>query len=119
VGRHLATPSDASWNRRSLSAGDATELATLQACGLRAAYLNTTKSLIGHGLSAAGLVEAVATLLQMRVGRLHPSRNLDEPIDPEMNWVRGSAVEHRIRRALTLSFGFGGINTALCWERYS
>ncbi len=98
--------------------GDTTELAALEACGLRSAHLNTTKSLIGHGLTSAGAVEAAATLLQMRVGRLHPSRNLDHPIDEDFNWVRGSAVEHRIRRALTLSFGFGGINTALCWERY-
>lgn len=98
--------------------GDTTEVAALGACGLRAAYLNTTKSLIGHGLSAAGAVEAAATLLQMRVGRLHPSRNLENPIDDELNWVRGEAVAHRVRRALTLSFGFGGINTALCWERY-
>lgn len=98
--------------------GDTTELAALKACGLRSAYLNSTKSLIGHGLTSAGAVEVAATLLQLRMGRLHPSRNLDHPIDEDMNWVRGSSVEHRIRRALTLSFGFGGINTALCWERY-
>ncbi len=98
--------------------GDTTEVAALGACGLRSAYVNTTKSLIGHGLSAAGAVEAAATLLQLRVGRLHPSRNLDNPIDEDFNWVRGAAVAHRIQRALTLSFGFGGINTALCWERY-
>jgi malonyl-ACP decarboxylase len=98
--------------------GDSTELAAIKACGLRSAYLNTTKSLIGHGLSAAGVVEAAATLLQLRTGQLHPSLNLEHPIDEDMNWVRGSTVAHRIRRALTLSFGFGGINTALCWERY-
>ncbi len=98
--------------------GDTTELAALKACGLRSAYLNTTKSLIGHGLTSAGAVEVAATLLQLRMGRLHPSRNLDRPIDEDLNWVRGAVVEHRIRRALTLSFGFAGINTALCWERY-
>ncbi|MEZ4360189.1 MAG: beta-ketoacyl synthase N-terminal-like domain-containing protein [Kofleriaceae bacterium] len=99
--------------------GDATELEAIKTSGLRAAYLNTTKSLLGHGLSAAGLVEVAATLLQMRVGRLHPSRNLEEPIDEGLNWVRAASVEHRVRRALTLSFGFSGINTALCWESLS
>lgn len=97
--------------------GDETELKALHACGLAGAYLNTTKSLIGHGLSAAGTVEVIATLLQMKVGQLHPSRNLEEPIDPTINWVRGKAINHQIENALTLSMGFGGINTALCWQR--
>ena len=97
--------------------GDETELNALRACGLDGARLNATKSIIGHGLSAAGTVEAIATLLQMQAGRLHPTRNLDHPIDPDFPWVRGEAVEHSIENALTLSMGFGGINTALCWQR--
>jgi len=98
--------------------GDETELKALHACGLSGAHLNATKSVIGHGLSAAGAVEVVATLLQMQAGRLHPTRNLDNPIDPAFNWVGTASVEHRIEHALTLSMGFGGINTALCWQRY-
>jgi malonyl-ACP decarboxylase len=98
--------------------GDTTELQALKACGLESAYLNATKSLVGHGLTAAGAVEVAATLLQMRASRLHPTRNLDDPIDTDMNWVRGSAIDHRMQHALTLSFGFGGINTALCWQRF-
>ena len=97
--------------------GDETELKALRACGLAGAYLNATKSLIGHGLSAAGTVEVIATLLQMRAGRLHPTRNLDNPIDPALNWVTNKSIEHPIEKALTLSMGFGGINTALCWLR--
>jgi malonyl-ACP decarboxylase len=98
-------------------AGDETELKALDACGLRSAYLNATKSLIGHGLSAAGTVEVVATLLQMRTGHLHPTRNLENPIDAAFNWVRDKPVDHSMENALTLSLGFGGINTALCWQR--
>jgi malonyl-ACP decarboxylase len=98
-------------------AGDETELKALRACKLTDAYLNTTKSLIGHGLSAAGTVEVIATLLQMQTGRLHPSRNLDNPIDSSLNWVRDKSIAHPIENALTLSMGFGGINTALCWQR--
>lgn len=97
--------------------GDETEVNALRACGLTGAYVNATKSLVGHGLSAAGAVEVIATLLQMQAGRLHPTRNLDEPIDPGLNWVGKSAILHQIEKALTLSMGFGGINTALCWQR--
>jgi malonyl-ACP decarboxylase len=97
--------------------GDETELAALRACGLTDAYLNATKSLIGHGLSAAGAVEVVATLLQMQAGRLHPTRNLENPIDSSFKWVTSNSTEHQIDNALTLSMGFGGINTALCWKR--
>jgi len=99
------------------TAGDETELKALHACGLSAAYLNATKSLIGHGLSAAGTVEVIATLLQMRSGRLHPTRNLENPIDQALNWVKDKSIDHSIENALTLSMGFGGINTALCWQR--
>jgi malonyl-ACP decarboxylase len=101
------------------SAGDATELKALRACGLAGASLNATKSLIGHGLTAAGAVEVIATLLQMKAGRLHPTRNLENPIDPALHWVENEAVDFPIENALTLSMGFGGINTALCWEHLS
>jgi malonyl-ACP decarboxylase len=98
-------------------AGDETELKALNGCGLKEAYVNATKSLIGHGLSAAGTVEVIATLLQMKAGRLHPTRNLENPIDPTFNWVSDEAIGHAIENALTLSMGFGGINTAMCWQR--
>jgi len=98
--------------------GDETELKALRACGLADAYLNATKSLIGHGLSAAGTVEVIATLLQAQAGQLHPTRNLENPIDPTLNWVRSKSIDHPIENALTLSMGFGGINTALCWRRH-
>jgi malonyl-ACP decarboxylase len=96
--------------------GDPTELAALRRAGIDSCHINSTKSITGHGLCAAGAVEIVATLCQMEAGLLHPSLNLDDPIDAAFQWVRGQARPHRIRRALTLSMGFGGINTALCWE---
>lgn len=101
------------------TAGDETELKALHTCGLTHAYLNATKSLTGHGLSAAGTVEVIATLLQMQTRQLHPTRNLENPIDPEFHWVTQKAIDHSIENALTLSMGFGGINTAMCWQRCS
>jgi malonyl-ACP decarboxylase len=98
--------------------GDETELNAIQACGLSRAWMNATKSITGHGLSASGTVEVIATVLQMQAGRLHPTRNLEHPIDASINWVGATPVSHAIENALTLSMGFGGINTALCLRRY-
>lgn len=98
--------------------GDAVEVQALQDSGLGHAYINTTKSLLGHGLASAGTVEVIATLLQMQAQCLHPSLNLEEPIGPGCNWVRRDRVAHRINHALNLSIGFGGINTALCLQAY-
>jgi malonyl-ACP decarboxylase len=99
--------------------GDETEIRALLHCQLSHAYINTTKSITGHGLSAAGTVEVIATILQMQEGRLHPSRNLENPIESSCNWVRSEVVDHVTRHALTLSMGFGGVNTALCLKSYS
>ena len=96
--------------------GDQTELEAIHHTGLSHAYINATKSITGHGLTAAGAVEIAATLLQMRIGRIHATRNLEHPIDDRCNWVRSAPIPHRIHRALKLSMGFGGINTALCFE---
>jgi malonyl-ACP decarboxylase len=97
--------------------GDEIELQALRICDLSHAYLNATKSIVGHGLTAAGTVEVIATLLQMEAGLLHPTRNLTDPIDPDLHWVREQSLAHPIRNALNLSLGFGGINTALCLAR--
>jgi malonyl-ACP decarboxylase len=94
--------------------GDVTELEAIRSCGLDHAYLNATKSITGHGLSAAGAVELIAILLQMKTGQLHPTRNLDDPFEPSFNWVGDQAVPHRVENALNLSMGFGGVNSAIC-----
>lgn len=94
--------------------GDETELQAIRDAGLKHARINATKSLTGHGLTAAGAVEIAATILQMRAGKLHPTRNLLDPIDPGLNWVTDTAVAHDIRHCLSLSMGFGGMNSAIC-----
>lgn len=97
--------------------GDEIELESLRHCHLNEAYINATKSVIGHGLSAAGAVEVIATLLQMKEESLHPTLNLTNPIDPSFKWVRQNAISHRIEKAINLSMGFGGVNTAICLQR--
>jgi malonyl-[acp] decarboxylase len=93
--------------------GDEIELQALKEIGLNEASINATKSIIGHGLSSAGTVELIACLLQMREGQLHPTRNLLAPIDNDFNWVLQTARSETINNALCLSYGFGGINTAI------
>lgn len=98
--------------------GDETEVRAIRDCQLSHAYINATKSITGHGLSSAGTVEVIAVLLQMKELRLHPTRNLDDPLDTALNWVRSQSVPYCIQHALNLSMGFGGINTALCLQKY-
>lgn len=98
--------------------GDETELTVLRDCGLNGAFINTTKSIIGHGLSAAGSSELVSTILQMKYGKLHPCRNLDNPIADDFNFVTGSAKTQSIKHAIKMSMGFGGVNTAVCLSNF-
>lgn len=95
--------------------GDETELESLRRCGLTHASINTTKSIVGHGLSSAGCVELVATLIQLSEGKLHPCLNLDNPISSEFDWIHETRSQP-VNRALKLSMGFGGINSAVCIE---
>lgn len=94
-------------------AGDDTEVAAFRESGLVNARINATKSIVGHGLSAAGAVELAAVFLQMRDQRLHATRNLDHPIAPELLWMGREPESVGFRNALKVSFGFGGIDTAV------
>ena len=96
--------------------GDEIELMALKENGLSNAYINATKSVIGHGLASAGVVELVATVLQLKEKKFHPAVNLDNPIDRSFNWVTSEMSDNSIQRAITLSMGFGGVNTAICVE---
>lgn len=97
-------------------AGDRVEAEALIECGLATAPVNCTKSLTGHGLSSAGIVELAATVLQLRHKRLHPSLNLTRPITDRINWVVEGRSCPAIRRAINLSHGFAGLNSAICLE---
>ncbi|GHC74427.1 polyketide biosynthesis malonyl-ACP decarboxylase PksF [Nocardiopsis terrae] len=95
--------------------GDRVEAASLRAVfGTRSGpLLNSTKPLTGHCLSAAGLVEAVAVIAQMRVGACHPNPTLTDPVEPGLAWVGDQPVPHRIRAALSNSFAFGGLSASV------
>ncbi len=94
--------------------GDRAEAQALQEVfGAARPLVNSTKELVGHCLAAAGVVEAVATVLQLRDGFCHPNPNLTEPEDTRLEYVGEHAVPARLRAAVSTSFAFSGINAAL------
>jgi 3-oxoacyl-[acyl-carrier-protein] synthase II len=75
---------------------------------------NSTKSMTGHLLGAAGAVELITTIKSIETGSIHPTINLDDP-DPEcdLDYVPNVARKQAITYALSNSFGFGGHNVSL------
>ncbi|MCK6529637.1 beta-ketoacyl-[acyl-carrier-protein] synthase family protein [Myxococcota bacterium] len=80
--------------------------------------VSATKSMIGHLVYAAGLVEAIVCGLTLERGVIHPTINLDRP-DPActLDYVPHVAREARVRIALSNSFGLGGQNVSLVLGR--
>lgn len=81
--------------------------------------ISATKSMIGHLLGAAGVVEAVATVKTIQEGVIHPTINYEVP-DPEcdLNYVPNQAIQKEVNVALSNSFGFGGHNATIVLKKY-
>ncbi len=105
----------------STPAGDIGELSAIrQVFADKLPLVNSTKALSGHGLGAAGVNEAIFTLLMMEQGFLCESANiinLDEQA-AGMPIVRKRMDDIRINTAMSNSFGFGGTNATLVFRRY-
>ena len=118
-----ATPADIGYinpHATSTPQGDVAEYKALAAAlgpALARIPVSATKSMIGHLLGGAGVVEAVATVCSLRDGAIHPSINLDHQ-DPQFELdVARTRRDLRIDRALKISAGFGGHNVALLFDR--
>ena len=100
--------------------GDVTEVKALrEVFGGKIPPFNSTKSLAGHSLGATGAQEAIFSLLQMQGGFIAESANIEE-IDPEIAdapVVRSRIDNARLERVLSNSFGFGGTNATLVFQR--
>ena len=82
--------------------------------------MSSTKSSIGHLLGAAGAAEAIFSLLAIRDNIAPPTINLDNPErDTAIDLVPNKARARRIDVALSNSFGFGGTNASLVFQRYN
>ena len=96
---------------------DASEVKALYAVfgdHARKLAINSTKSMIGHGLGAAGAMELAAMALQVKHQRVHATINHEAPDDGvDLDFVKGATRDCRIRVALSNSFGFGGHNACL------
>ena len=81
--------------------------------------ISSTKSITGHLMGAAGGVEAIATVLTIENGIIHPTLNYEFP-DPEcdLDYVPNEARKKDVKIALSISAGFGGVNSAILFKRF-
>lgn len=82
--------------------------------------INSTKSMTGHLLGAAGAVEAIASILAMEHGIVPPTINhstVDENIDPSLNLTLNKAQKREVKVAMSNTFGFGGHNACVVFKK--
>ena len=83
--------------------------------------INSTKSLIGHALGAAGAIECVATILQLDQGFVHGSKNCED-LHPRLDVFDGSIVRETFSCDLNVvaksSFGFGDVNSCIIFKKW-
>ena len=82
--------------------------------------INSTKSMTGHLLGAAGVIEAIAALHTIIHGTVPPTINHytdDENIDPRLNFTFNNAVEKDVEIAMSNTFGFGGHNACVLFKK--
>ena len=101
--------------------GDEIELGAVHRVAANAAgrmCMSSTKSSIGHLLGAAGAVEAIFSILDMRDGVAPPTINLDNPsVETPLDLVPHRSKKRDIDVVLSNSFGFGGTNASLVFRR--
>ncbi|MER9179752.1 beta-ketoacyl synthase N-terminal-like domain-containing protein, partial [Mesorhizobium sp. M0767] len=102
--------------------GDSKEMGAIrEVFGEKMPFIASTKSLTGHSLGAAGVQESIYSILMMQGGFIGESAHI-ENLDPEfegMPIVRKRIDDARIDTVLSNSFGFGGTNATLIFQRYS
>jgi len=82
--------------------------------------INSTKSMTGHLLGAAGAIEAIASIMAIKYSIVPPTINhktVDENIDPKINFTFGKAQKRNVNVALSNTFGFGGHNACVLFKK--
>ena len=100
--------------------GDVAELKAIKnVFGDSIPFISSTKSLSGHSLGAAGVHESIYTLLMMEDHFLSESANIDELDEEAKNMnILTNRLDDKIYTAMSNSFGFGGTNASLVFERF-
>ena len=81
--------------------------------------ISSTKSMAGHLIGGSGGIEAIATALMFERKKIHPTINLDHPAEGcDLDYVPNEPREKTITKAISNSFGFGGQNASILFERY-
>ena len=81
--------------------------------------INSTKSMIGHLLGAAGAVEVIACILQLNHSYIHATVGLQESEEElDLDYMKGEGMEKEFNYALTNSLGFGGHNASLLLKKF-
>eukprot|EP01023_Acetabularia_acetabulum_P029346 TRINITY_DN276_c0_g2_i1.p1 TRINITY_DN276_c0_g2~~TRINITY_DN276_c0_g2_i1.p1 ORF type:complete len:459 (-),score=61.37 TRINITY_DN276_c0_g2_i1:1449-2825(-) len=82
--------------------------------------MNSTKSMIGHGLGAAGGLEAIACIQAIKTGEVHPTINQTDLIDEvqDIDTVPNVKQKHDVDIAISNSFGFGGHNSVVVFTDF-
>ncbi len=105
----------------STNAGDLAESLAVESvfgAAAKEVAVSSTKSMVGHLLGAAGAIEAVFSVLAIRDGVAPPTINLDNPAEGcNLNYVPHTAQEKTIDIAMSNSFGFGGTNGTVIFNR--
>ena len=103
--------------------GDVAELKAVQNVFGEHAYnlnINSTKSMTGHLLGAAGAIEAIASILTIKNGMVPPTINHftdDDQIDPKLNLTFNKAQKRDVKIAMSNTFGFGGHNACILFKK--
>ncbi len=82
--------------------------------------INSTKSMTGHLLGAAGAIEAIASILAIKHGIVPPTINHftdDDQIDPKLNFTFNKAQKRDVKVAMSNTFGFGGHNACVLFKK--
>ena len=106
----------------STSLGDKVETKVIRDIFGKQAYsipISSTKSITGHLMGTGGGVEAISILLSIERGMVHPTLNYESP-DPDcdLDYVPKEARKRDVRIALSISMGFGGVNSVILFKRF-
>ena len=84
-------------------------------------HVSSSKSMLGHLLGAAGVIEAIASIMNVKNDIVPPTinhENIDLEIDQNLNLTLNKSQKRKIETAISNTFGFGGHNASVLIKKY-